>query len=70
MVGMSRPPIRYVGSLAYLGGLRVSVRQVAVAASAILLATSAAAVLREPRDTDALREIYPVTTSTVPPAGR
>jgi len=46
------------------------VRQVAIAASALLLATSAAAVLREPRDTKVLREIYPVTANTVPPAGR
>jgi hypothetical protein len=70
MVGMSSPPIRYVRSLADLGGLRVSVRQVAVAASALLLASSAAGVLREPRDTDVLRNIYPATARIVPPAGR
>jgi len=52
---IAAPPIRYVRSLADLGGLRVSVRQAAVAASALLLASSAAAVVREHRDTDVLR---------------
>jgi hypothetical protein len=42
----------------------------AVAASALLLASSAAAVWREPRDTDVLRKVYPVTDTTVAPAGR
>jgi hypothetical protein len=48
----------------------VGVRQVVVAAAALLLASSAAVVLREHRDTDVLRQIYPVTSNTLSPAGR
>jgi len=43
----------------------VVVRRLAIAASALLLAASAAAVLREPHDTDVLRNVMsPVTTVT------
>jgi hypothetical protein len=34
----------------------------------MLLVASAAAVLRESHDTDALREVFPATATTAPPA--